>query len=69
MLFNLFTRALSRIQSSGKYSGGYTFYDLTGKMAHTIFSVYGGGDNIFFKSREGADNSGAGVYQYKHVGI
>jgi hypothetical protein len=76
-LFDLFTRPLSRLQTDGKYGGGYTFYDLTAKITHTIndknklyFSLYGGGDNIFIRSKDKVD-SAAGIkpYDYRYKAI
>ena len=74
-LFDLFTRAISRMQSSGKYGAGYTFYDITGKVAHKIddknklyFSLYGGGDNIFIRSKENAKNYNGKSYLYRYRG-
>lgn len=72
-LFDLFTRALTRLQTSGKFGGGYAFYDLTGKVAHKIndnnklyFSVYGGGDNIFLRSTDKAEDLSGKTYKYRY---
>ena len=72
-LFDLFTRALTRLQTSGKFGGGYAFYDLTGKITHKIndnnklyFSVYGGGDNIFLRSTNESDDLKGKTYKYRY---
>ena len=53
---DVFTRLFSLMYSNGKYQGGYTFYDFTGKFTHNLgpkdklfFTVYFGHDKIFGK--------------------
>ncbi|MEO6902584.1 MAG: carboxypeptidase-like regulatory domain-containing protein [Bacteroidia bacterium] len=71
-LFDLFSRLITRMNSNGKFGGGYTFYDVTGKIAHQIdeknklfFSIYNGGDKIFLRSKEDI-TQGNNSFNYKY---
>lgn len=56
---DLFSRLLTRIQSDGEFSSGYTFYDGYAKITHKLsskdkisLSFYQGHDRIFIRQKE-----------------
>ncbi len=68
-LFDLFTRAFQYLNSQGKFSAGYTLYDLNAKINQIInkknrlyFSLYSGRDRLFVNQK---DYTTSAEYPYK----
>jgi len=66
---DIFTRLYSLMYTNGKYQGGYTFYDFTGKYTRNLgprdklfFTAYFGRDKIF---GTGSSNTTDGIYKEK----
>lgn len=69
---DLFTRILSRIDSQGKSSAGYTFYDLNGKLVKRYknnsklsLTFYHGRDRIFMNGSQKMDEKNSTAYKFK----
>ncbi len=69
---DIFTRILSRIDSQGESSAGYTFYDLNGKLVKRYknnsklsLTIYNGRDKIFINASKKKDEQNSQAYKYK----
>jgi hypothetical protein len=69
--FDLASRLLTKIGSSKEYSAGYTFYDLYGKVVHSInknnsiaLSLYNGRDRIFINQKNKSSFDNATIFDY-----
>lgn len=68
---DLASRLMTKLSSGNEYSAGYTFYDLYGKLSHTInesnslsFSFYNGRDRIFMNQRNKDSYDNTTLFDY-----